>query len=298
MKCKQSYNDKPIAESELILNPDGTLYHLHIKNEHIADNVIVVGDQGRVEKISSKFDSIEHKIESREFHTHTGMYNGTRITVISTGIGVDNIDIVITEVDAAVNIDLTTRIPKRETRSLNIVRIGTSGAMQEHIPVGSFVASIYAFGYDGVPWFYTPELNENEEKIQKAFIDHGGWKGNIAKPYFVEADSGLVERLSKGMFQGITISANGFYGPQGRMLRLPLSNPDQTDQFRSFKYEGLQITNYEMEASGLYALAAMLGHKSLTVCAILANRYRKEFSKDAKNSINNLIDNVLNGLTT
>jgi len=297
MKCNQAYNDQPIAESELILNEDGTVYHLHVKEEHIADNVIVVGDPGRVAKVSSKFDSIEFKIDSREFHTHTGTYKGKRVTVISTGIGVDNIDIVVNEIDAAVNINLETRIPKKKTRSLNIIRIGTSGAMQENIPVGSTVASVYAFGYDGVPWFYTPEMNEKEIAIQAAFIDSGGWKENCAKPYFVAADQELVDLLAKDMFHGITVSANGFYGPQGRMLRLPLSNPSQTEQFRNFRFDDLQITNYEMEASGLYALASMLGHKSLTVCTILANRYRKEFSKDAKTSINELIDTVLDGLT-
>ncbi len=292
------YNDQPIPESELILNADGTLYHLHVKNEHIADHVIVVGDPGRVATISNKFDSVEHKIESREFHTHTGYYQGTRITVISTGIGVDNIDIVVNEIDAAVNIDLETRIPKKETRSLNIIRIGTSGAMHEDIPVGSTVASVYAFSFDGVPWFYTPQMSRVELEMQEKFIAAMNFEQPLAKPYFVAADPQLVEKLTEGMFHGITATANGFYGPQGRTLRLRLSNPKMEEQFRTFRFKNFRITNFEMESAGLYALAAMLGHKSLTVCTILANRYRKEFSKNAKLEINNLIDTVLNRLTS
>lgn len=298
MKNKTSYNQQQIPESELILNEDGSVYHLHLKNKHIADNVIVVGDPGRVAIISAKFDSIEYKIGSREFITHTGFFNGVRLTVVSTGIGVDNIDIVVNELDAAVNIDLETRTPKKETRSLNIIRIGTSGAMQENIPVGSFVASIYAFGFDGVPSFYTPEMSENEMNIQEAFIDKMEWKNYMAKPYFTEASNSLVEKITQGMFLGITATANGFYGPQGRMLRLKLNHPNMEEQFRNFTFNKLQVTNFEMECSGLYALCSMLGHNSLTVCTILANRYRKEFSKNAKSSINELIDIVLSRLTS
>lgn len=298
MKNSTPYNDQPIPESELILNEDGTLYHLHINNDHIADHVIVVGDPGRVEKISSKFDTVEYKIESREFHTHTGYYRGTRITVISTGIGVDNIDIVVNEIDAAVNIDLETRIPKEQTRSLNIIRIGTSGAMHEDIPVGSTVASAFSFSFDGIPWFYTPEMNANELKLQKEFIEHMQMKQPLSKPYFVQADQDLIDKLTEGMFLGITATANGFYGPQGRTLRLRLSHPELEEQFRQFKSSGLRITNFEMESANLYALSSMLGHKSLTVCTILANRYRKEFTKTAKSAINELIDTILNRLTS
>jgi len=286
-----------IPDSELIINPDGSVYHLQLKPEHIADNVIVVGDPGRVAMVSSFFDTIEIKISNREFVTHTGSYKGTRFTVLSTGIGTDNIDIVINELDAAVNIDLETKLVKDEKRSLNIVRIGTSGALQEEIPVDSFLLSEKAMGFDGLLHFYSNDLNVKETDISDAFIKHTNWNSNLAKPYVVSASEELVEKLGEGTLKGITATASGFYAPQGRVLRLQPAMADFPEDLSSFEYNGLKITNFEMETSALYGLSKALGHNACTVCAIIANRKSKKFSANHDLPIRKLILHVLSNLT-
>lgn len=286
-----------IPDSELIINPDGSVYHLHLKPEHVADNVIVVGDPGRVQLISSFFDDVEHKISNREFVTHTGMYKNTRFTVIATGIGTDNIDIVLNELDAAVNIDLATKEIKTEKRSLNIVRIGTSGALQAEIPIDSFLLSEKAMGFDGLMHFYSSALNINEEEVSKAFCKHANWHDNLAKPYVVSASKSLAKKLDQGTLRGITATASGFYAPQGRVLRLQTEMPNYPETLSSFSYEGLKVTNFEMETSALYGLSKALGHKAVTICAIIANRKTKQFSKNHDLPIQRLISHVLNNLT-
>jgi uridine phosphorylase len=286
-----------IPDSELILNPDGSVYHLQLKPEHIADNVIVVGDPGRVALISSLFDNVEIKIANREFVTHTGMYKGTRFTIISTGIGTDNIDIVINELDAAVNIDLATKEIKTEKRSLNIVRIGTSGALQADIPVDSFLMSEKAMGFDGLLHFYSDKANILEHDIADKFCAHANWNSALAKPYVVSASNKLLKTLGKGVYTGITATASGFYAPQGRVLRLQPAMKDFPEALSSFEFNGLKITNFEMETSALYGLSKALGHHACTLCAIIANRKTKQFSKDHNDTIKSLILHVLDNLT-
>ena len=286
-----------IPDSELIINPDGSVYHLQLKPEHIADNVIVVGDPGRVQLVSSYFDEIEIKISNREFVTHTGTYKGTRFTVISTGIGTDNLDIVINELDAAVNINLETKLINETKRSLNIVRIGTSGALQAEIPVDSFLLSEKAMGFDGLLHFYSDELNIKEKEIADAFCAHANWNSDLAKPYVVSASKSLSAKLSDNTMSGITATASGFYAPQGRVLRLQPAMADFPELLSSFEHNGLKVTNFEMETSALYGLSKALGHKACTVCAIIANRKTKEFSKNHDEPINSLIIHVLNNLT-
>lgn len=285
-----------IAESELVLNPDGSIYHLKLKPEHIADDILIVGDPGRVAKISDHFDNIEVKIQNREFVTHTGTLNGKRITALATGIGTDNIDIVLNELDAIVNIDLETRTIKEEKTSLNIIRLGTSGALQEDIPVDSMVMSSYGLGFDGLLNFYESN-GVLEEEMANAFIEHSGWGEKLSTPYIVKASDKLTSLLGEGMIKGITATSPGFYGPQGRILRLPLSNPAQNDKISSFNYEGHRITNYEMETSALYGLGKMLGHNTCTICAIIANRIVKKYSKDYSVTVNEMIKIVLERLT-
>jgi uridine phosphorylase len=286
-----------IAASELIINPDGSIYHLKLKPEHVAKDIIIVGDPGRVEIISNRFDIIEHKIQNREFITHTGIFNGKRITVLATGIGTDNIDIVLNELDAVVNIDLNTSEVKETHTSLNIVRIGTSGALQHDIPVDSFVASSYGMGFDGLLHYYDGTDEINESSICEAFCKHSKWTGSFAKPYIIKGSEELINKIAFDMTQGITATASGFYGPQGRELRLKVSKPDLNPSLTSFGFDGLRITNFEMETSALYGLSKMLGHNSCTVCAIIANRLAKQYSKDYKKSVELMIDVVLERLT-
>ncbi len=288
----------PIGESELVLDKNGNVYHLGISREQLADTVIVVGDPGRVKTVSDMFDTVDVRVSHREFCTHTGTFNGKRISVVSTGIGVDNIDIVVNELDAIVNINTRTRVPYENPKSLDIIRIGTSGTLQEDIPVGSHVLSEYAFGFDGIVWTYQPEFEEDELAIQKAFIAYDNADTKFSQAYFAKADTSLVEKIGKGMFRGITATANGFYGPQNRSLRLALSDPQRIERWRDFSHEGLRITNFEMEASALYSLGGMLGHRTLTVCMILANRYRKEFLQDPDKHMKSLISLTLQRLTT
>ncbi|HET6244954.1 MAG: nucleoside phosphorylase [Bacteroidetes bacterium] len=287
-----------ISESELILNSDGSVYHIRLLPEHVADDVIVVGDPARVELISSKFDRVDFKIYNREFITHTGSFNNKRITVIATGIGTDNIDIVLNELDAAVNIDLQTRQIKEQKRSLNIIRIGTSGALQADIPVDSFVVSSYGLGFDGLLHFYAGWENINEKEITQAFIDHSKWKAECASPYVIKGSEVLINKLGKGIRKGITATACGFYAPQGRKLRAGLSMPQMNELLTTFNHKQLQITNFEMETSALYGLGTLLGHNTCTVCAIIANRIIKEYSRDYKLAVDKLIDHVLEKLTS
>lgn len=284
-------------ETELILTPENRVYHLNLKNEDIADDVIVVGDQNRVPQISSFFSKIEFTTSHREFVTHTGVFNGKRITVLSTGIGTDNIDIVLNELDAAVNIDPEHRTLRPVTRRLNIIRLGTSGALQPDIPVNALVASTHGLGLDGLLNYYELWRNINENAISEAFMRHSNWLPNLAYPYCIGADSILLNRFSKECFTGITATAPGFYGPQGRQIRLKSSMPDLNELLGSFKFENNRVCNFEMETSALYGLGKLLGHRCLTVCVIIANRVRKEFTSDYSKSVEFLIENCLNKLT-
>lgn len=287
-----------IGESELILNPNGSIFHLHLKPEHLAENVILVGDQGRVEMVSKYFDKIEFEVQNREFKTQTGTYNGKRVTVLSTGIGTDNIDIVVNELDALVNIDLDKRIPKEGHKTLNLIRIGTSGALQGDIPVDTPVISETSIGFDGLMNFYAGREKLGNEDIENAFKKHTGWNNKLPDPYFVDASTNLIEKLGKDMIKGITISAPGFYGPQGRVLRLQTVDPNLNDKITDFDYNGRKITNYEMESSAIAGLSKLLGHNALTICSIIANRIRKEYSQNYKLAVDKLIGIVLDRLTS
>ncbi|MFO7873283.1 MAG: nucleoside phosphorylase [Bacteroidales bacterium] len=285
-------------ESELIINPDGSIYHLKLRPEQVANTVIVVGDQQRVSAVSSYFDRVEHEVKNREFFTHTGVYRNQRITVMSTGIGTDNIDIVINELDALVNIDLDKRTPKEQHTSLNIIRLGTSGALQQETPVDTFVASRFGLGFDGLLHFYkyNPSLLEND--MAEAFVKHTGWSDKLPWPYIVASSETLLNKVASDLKQGITATANGFYGPQGRELRIPLAFPGLNDSIATFQYEGHRITNFEMETSALYALGNILGHQTLTVCNIIANRARKAYSKDYHATMDKMIQFVLDKITS
>ncbi len=287
----------PIAETELILNPDGSVYHLKLRPENLADDVIVVGDQGRVETISSLFDSIDCKIQNREFVTHTGYYKGKRITALSTGIGTDNIDIVLNELDALVNIDLVSRTIKPVKKSLNVIRIGTSGALQGDIPVDSFVASSHGMGFDGLLNYYAGRDLCDEPSVAEAFMTHAGWLKGLPYPYVVKASEKLMKQVAHDMTSGITATAPGFYGPQGRQLRLAPALADLNEKLTSFRHEAGRVTNFEMETSALYGLGRLLGHECLTVCAIIANRVQRQYSKDYHPVIEKLIHTVLERLS-
>jgi len=283
----------PIKKSELILNTDGSVYHLNLKPENIAETVILVGDQDRVEKISKYFDTIDFKIQKREFKTHTGTYKDKRITVISTGIGPDNIDIVLNELDALVNIDLSTRQPKEKLTSLNIIRIGTSGSLQNDIPVDSFVLSTHGLDLNAMLHAYQIDPVTNPE-IENAFIAHTKWNSNKGRPLIINNNSSLEKRFeSNKTFKGITATAGGFYGPQGRVLRLPLKDPELNHKIDSFRFNDLRITNLEMETSVIYGLSKLMGHKALSINAIIANRANGTFSENPGLVIENLIKYTL-----
>lgn len=284
-------------ESELIINPDGSVFHLHVRPEDLADKVILVGDPGRVELVASHFDTKEYNIESREFHTITGTYNGKRIMVTSTGIGCDNIDIVMNEIDALANIDFNTRTEKEKIRQLDIVRIGTCGGLQPYTPVGTFICSEKSIGFDGLLNFYEGRNAVCDLAMERALLNHLGWTGNMCAPapYIIDADSELVERIAdKDMVRGVTIACGGFFGPQGRQLRIPLTDPKQNEKIEKFEYNGLKITNFEMESSALAGLARLMGHKATTCCMVIANRVAKEANTGYKNQIDDLIKIVLN----
>lgn len=282
-----------IKASELILNPDGSVYHLNLLPKHIANNIIFVGDQDRVESITSHFDTIEFSIQKREFKTQTGLYKGKRISVISTGIGPDNIDIVLNELDALVNIDLVSRQPKSELKSLNIIRIGTSGSLQNDIPVDSFVLSTHALDLNGMLHFYQIDRVSNKE-VENAFIKHTHWSTEKARPIIVENSQDLESVFqSESIHKGMTATAGGFYGPQGRVLRLQLQDAGLNHKMDNFSYKEFRITNLEMETAAIYGLAKLLGHKALSLNAIIANRANGTFSKDPKQTVNRLINYAL-----
>jgi uridine phosphorylase len=280
-----------IAETELILTPENKIYHLNLSKDEIANDIILVGDPERVSVISNKFDSIEHKIQNREFVTHTGILNGKRISVIATGIGPDNIDIVVNELDALVNIDFKTRTINKKKKTLNLIRLGTSGALQKDIEVDSFLASSFGLGLDNIAHFYESE-EIIEQKMSSKYKQHANWPENLSNPYIVKASDNLLS-LFPDVKKGITATAPGFYGPQGRTLRLNPSITNLHEKMESFKYKENRITNFEMETSALYYLGQSLGHNTLTICAIIANRLTKEYSKDYKKTVEKMIDLVL-----
>lgn len=285
---------RTIPSSELIVNADGSIFHLHIKPEHLADTVILVGDPDRVNLVASFFDSVECDISSREFHTMTGMYKGKRISCISHGIGTDNIDIVVNELDALVNIDLETRQEKADKKQLTLVRIGTSGGLQPHCPIGTYVVSERSIGFDGVINYYETPDDLLDLDYEAQLVKDLGLSNRLAAPYVVSADKELVERIGFDMVKGVTISAPGFYGPQGRVLRLPLSHPNMIQNIEDFKYkDGSVITNFEMESSALAALGGALGHKAMTVCGIIAGRYAGKMNTNYKDIIKDLVQIVL-----
>ena len=286
-----------IAASELILNPDGSVYHLNLKPKNVATNIIFVGDQNRVPKITAHFDSIEFETQKREFRTITGMYKGTRMSVISTGIGPDNIDIVMNELDALFNIDLEARIVKKSHIALNIVRIGTSGSLQSDIPVDSFVLAKYGLGFDGMLHSYDCE-HILEADFEDAFIKHTNWSPRKARPYVVKNSEELQIKLtSDKVFIGVTATAVGFYGPQGRVLRLALEDPKLNSKIDSFDFKGVKITNLEMETSAIYGLSKLLGHNACSMNAIIANRANGTFSEDPYKPVDELIAYTLNKLS-
>ncbi|ULC58149.1 nucleoside phosphorylase [Flaviramulus sp. BrNp1-15] len=284
----------PIKESELILNPDGSVYHLNLKPEHVSNTIIFVGDQNRVEKVTKHFDSIEFSIQKREFKTQTGTYKGTRISVISTGIGPDNIDIVLNELDALFNIDLKTRKPKENLTSLNIIRVGTSGSLQEDIPVDSFVLSEYGLDLNGLLHSYIIEPVSNPE-IENAFISQTNWHENKSKPIIVKVSDKLEKVFeSDKTYKGITATAGGFYGPQGRVLRLPIQDTTLNSKMDNFNFNGNRITNLEMETSAIYGLSKLLGHHAISLNAIIANRASGTFSENPSQVVEDLIIYTLN----
>lgn len=278
-----------IKQSELILNPDGSVYHLNLRPEHIAHDIIFVGDQNRVEKITQFFDDIEFSTQKREFKTQTGTYKGRRMTVMSTGIGPDNIDIVINELDALVNIDLETRMPKPDLTSLNIIRIGTSGSLQADIPTDSFVMSRFGLGIDNMLRSYQIDA-VSDKNLEDAFIAHTNWDARKGRPYVTRCSESLEQLIeSERMFKGITATAGGFYAPQGRVLRLALQDADLNSKMDNFEFDGTKITNLEMETAAIYGLSALLGHHALSLNAIIANRANGTFSADPYKAVDALI---------
>lgn len=284
------------SPSELIINPDGSVFHLHLLPEHLADKVILVGDPGRVATVAAHFDSRECDVQSREFHTVTGTYAGKRITVVSTGIGCDNIDIVLNEIDALANIDFATRTVKPTLRSLDIVRIGTCGGLQPETPEGTFVASVKSIGFDGLLNFYAGRDTVCDLHLEQQFVAAMGWQGStcISHPYCVSADESLISRIaSTDMVRGITVACGGFFGPQGRELRLPLADPEQNAKIEAFRYGDLKVTNFEMESSAVAGLSRLMGHRALTCCMVIANRLAGRANPNYKNNIDTLIATVL-----
>lgn len=285
---------KHFPESELIINADGSCFHLHLKPEQLADKVILVGDPARVNTVAAHFDTIECEVQSREFHTITGTYKGKRITCQSHGIGCDNIDIVMNELDTLANIDYETRTEKPEHRTLTCVRIGTCGGLQPFTPTGSFVASVKSIGFDGLLNFYADRNDVCDLEMEEAFKEHMQWNPIKGAPYVSIADADLIEQIAQDdMVRGYTISCGGFYGPQGRVLRANIADPDQNKKVESFEYNDLRICNFEMESSALAGLASLLGHRAMTCCMVIANRYAQKMNTEYKNSIDTLIQKVL-----
>ncbi|MCR5043907.1 MAG: nucleoside phosphorylase [Bacteroidaceae bacterium] len=280
--------------SELIINEDGSAFHLHLRSEQLADRVILVGDPGRVSTVAAHFSERECEVSSREFHSITGTYQGKRITVLSTGIGCDNIDIVLTELDALANIDFNTRTEKDEHRTLTIVRIGTCGGLQPFTPTGSFIASVKSIGFDGLLNYYAGRNEVCDLTLEDAFKRHMDWSPLKGSPYVAVADAELIEQIAQDdMVRGYTIACGGFYGPQGRQIRLKIQDPDQNKKVEAFEYGGLRICNFEMESSAVAGLASLLGHRAMTCCMVIANRYTTEMNTEYKNTIDTLIVKVL-----
>jgi len=285
---------KYFAPSELIINDDKSCFHLHLKAEQLADRVILVGDPARVNTVAKHFDTIECEVQSREFHTITGIYKGKRITCQSHGIGCDNLDIVMNELDSLANIDYDTRTERPEHRTLTCVRIGTCGGLQPYTPVGTFIASVKSIGFDGLINFYAGRNEVCDLQLEKAFKEHMQWDPIKGSPYVAVANSELLEQIAQDdMVRGYTIACGGFYGPQGREIRIPLADPNQNEKVESFEYDGLKVCNFEMESSALAGLASLLGHRAMTCCMVIANRYAKEMNTEYKNSIDTLILKVL-----
>lgn len=287
-----------MKKTELITNADGSIFHLHLLPDEIADKIIIVGDPGRVETIAQMLDTVRVRKSNREFSTVTGSYRETEFSVISSGIGTDNIDIVVNELDALVNIDLATGISKEEPRSLTFVRLGTAGGLQHDLPAGSFIATAKAVGFDGLLHFYEGYEWCIDHMLADALAGHLEWPDTLAYPYAVEADASLLESIAAGMTKGITISAPGFYGPQGRHLRLEPFDVEINDKIASFRFRGERITNYEMESSAIYGLAKLLNHKALTICVVIANRVTGEFLTDYKPAVKSLARQVLDTLSS
>ncbi|MBQ7690446.1 MAG: nucleoside phosphorylase [Muribaculaceae bacterium] len=289
---------KIIPDSELIINDDGSAFHIHVKPEQLCDNIIVCGDPGRVPMIAAHFDTQDFEVSSREFHTIGGTRNGKRVMALSHGIGGDNIDIVVTELDALANVDFATRVPRDEHRTLNIVRIGTSGGLQPNVPVGTAVIAAKALGFDGVLNYYADRNAVSDLDFEREFCNFVNWNPLFAKPYVVDADPWLVERIGRDdMVRGCTISAVGFYGPQGREVRARLMEPELNHRIEAFEYNGHRITNYEMESAALQGLARVLGHRAMTVCSIIANRVATEANTNYKTAVNDLVAVVVDRLT-
>lgn len=282
------------AESELIINSDGSIFHLHLRPEQMADKIILVGDPGRVDRVASHFDTKECEVNNREFRSVTGIYKGKHITAQSTGIGCDNIDIVLNEMDALANIDFKTRTAKPKLKSLTFVRVGTCGGLQPNTPTGTYVASVKSIGFDGLINFYANRDKHCDVALEKAFKEHVGWKDTMGNPYVAPADKTLLDQIAANdMVRGYTVACGGFFGPQGRQLRVPLADPDLNKKIESFEYDGLRVTNFEMESSAVAGLANLMGHKALTCCMVIANRLEKQVNSNYKNSIDDLIVKVL-----
>jgi len=287
-------NNKFFAPSELIINEDGSCFHLHLKPEQLADRVILVGDPARVNTVAKHFDTQECEVSSREFHTITGTYKGKRITCQSHGIGCDNIDIVMTELDTLANIDYETRTERTEHRTLTCVRIGTCGGLQPFTPTGTFIASVKSIGFDGLLNYYAGRNDVCDLNLEEAFKKHMQWNPIKGAPYVAVADPELIEQIAQDdMVRGYTVACGGFYGPQGRKLRAPIADPDQNEKIEAFEYEGMKVCNFEMESSALAGLASLLGHRAMTCCMVIANRYAQEMNTEYKNSIDTLIKKVL-----
>ncbi len=294
LKKSNNFMAKKIAPSELVLNPNGTIYHLEIDSCNLADTIILVGDPNRVTMVSAHFDTITFRHQNREMVTHTGTFQGKEISVISTGMGAGCIDIVINEIDALANFDLATATPKEQLKSLQLVRIGTCGILQPEIPIGSAIASQYAIGLDGLYHYYTTELQEGEEEaIASAFVQQLHWPAFFATPYCIEASAPLLHKVAHDMHRGITCTALGFFGPQGRLLRTHITQTQMSEKLAQFHYNHLKIANLEMESAPIYGLANLLGHDALTVCLGVANRTTQEFLTDYKSKMNDLIKTVL-----
>ena len=286
-----------LSEPDLIVNADGSVYHLCMKPEDLSDTVIVVGDPGRVHEISDHFSSVDHSSSNREFNSCTGFYKGKRITTLSTGIGTDNCDIVMHELDALANFNLTSRIQNPVQRSLSIIRIGTSGSIQPDVPINSYCISTHAVGLDNLLHFYKGTPGILDQEMTEAFAVHAPWPKDLSKPYFVKGSDRLIEKFRPFAVTGITATAPGFYGPQGRYLRLPLTDPEMIAKLQSFNFNGHRIINFEMETSALYGLGALMGHEMVTICALIANRATGQYNPDHKHVVNDLIALVLDHIT-